>query len=103
MPESAFTTPFRLVGSIARQRFPVLQPEPTMARLTTGLINGSRRPAKLIFLGPSGFASAGFFWFSTAICCWGCDFLCPAGAFALLTTGLAEILETTGALAFVGV
>src|SRR6266849_10281466 len=86
---------------MARQRFPVLQPEPTMARLTTGLMNGSRRPARLIFFGASGFASAGFFWFSTAICCWGCAFLCPAEAFALATTGLAETFEATGTFTLV--
>src|SRR5258708_4464531 len=33
---------------MARQRFPELHPEPIALMLTTGLINGSRRPAVLI-------------------------------------------------------
>ena len=33
-----FTSPLRLIWSMARQRLPVLQPEPSMLRLTTGLI-----------------------------------------------------------------
>src|SRR6266705_4257726 len=73
---------------MVRQRLPVLQPEPSMLRLTTGLIKGSRRPARLMCLGASALASAGFFWFSTAICCFVCDFLCLAGVLALSATAL---------------
>src|SRR5712692_1594305 len=82
------------------QRFPELQPEPSMLRFTTGLTKGSRRPARLMCLGSSAFASAGFFRFSTAICCLGCDFLCPAELLALSATGLA--LSATGLLARLG-
>src|SRR5882724_3919013 len=73
---------------MVRQRLPVLQPEPSMLRFTTGLTKGSRRPARLMCLGASAFACAGFFWFSIAICCLGCDFLCPAGVLALSATVL---------------
>src|SRR6202035_2134849 len=75
IPESDFTTPLRLIWSMARQRLPVLQPEPSMLRLTTGLIKGSRRLVRLICLGASDFASLGRFWSSTAIRCLGSDFL----------------------------
>src|SRR5690242_14478836 len=82
---------------MVRQRLPVLQPEPSMLRFTTGLTKGSRRPARLMCLGASAFASVVFFWFSTAICCLGCDFLCPAEVLAFTATGLLTCtLEVAG-------
>src|SRR5712692_6452753 len=102
MPVSAFTTPLRLIWSMVRQRLPELQPEPSMLRLTTGLTKGSRRPAKSMCLGASAFASAGFFWFSTAICCLGCDFLCPAGLFTLSAAGLLLACFALACLAATG-
>src|SRR6478752_2134821 len=93
MPESAFTTPLRLIWSMVRQRLPELHPEPSMLRLTTGLTNGSRRPARLTCFGLD-FVSAGFFWFSTAISCFGCAFLCPAEFLAFSATGLLTRLLT---------
>src|ERR1044071_7499009 len=95
MPESAFTTPLRLIWSMARQRLPVLHPEPSMLRLTTGLTNGSRRLVRLICLGASFLFSAGFFWFSTAICCLGSAFLRVAAGFAFEADTGAEIFLTT--------
>src|ERR1035441_7603254 len=47
-PPSPRTTPRRLIVPISRHFLPVLQPEP-LAWLTTGLINGSRRPFALYF------------------------------------------------------
>src|SRR5579872_6862026 len=87
---------------MARQRLPTLHPEPIMLRLTTGLMKGSRRPARLICLGASAFASLGFFWSSTAMRCLGSDFLlatalaelCLAAAF--FATGRAATLAATG-------
>src|SRR6476661_8975059 len=100
IPESAFTTPLRLIWSMARQRFPTLQPEPIMLRFTTGLTKGSRRLVMFTCLGASDFASAGFFWFSTAICCLGCDFWWAAAGFACGATGLAAILVVEAPAAF---
>src|SRR5882724_88538 len=89
MPLSDFTTPLRLTWSMVRQRLPELHPEPSMVRLTTGLTKGSRRPAKSMCRGMAALASTGFFWFSTAISCLGCDFLCAAELLALGATTLA--------------
>src|SRR5947207_9876065 len=56
---------------MARQRLPELQPEPTAPRLTTGLMNGSRRPTALIAFG-SCFLSVSFALLSwTATVVWG--------------------------------
>src|SRR2546426_1790387 len=88
MPASALTTPLRLIWSIARQRLPVLQPEPTILRFTTGLTNGSRRPVRLITLGACSFASLVFFLSSTAIFCFGCAGLRTAAALAFGTAAL---------------
>src|SRR5262249_17813046 len=48
MPVSDFTMPFSAIWSIARHRLPVLQPEPTALKFTTGLMNGSLRPAAVV-------------------------------------------------------
>src|SRR5208282_2429227 len=48
-PPSARTTPRRLMAPISRHFLPVPQPEPP-ARLTTGLMKGSRRPLELYLL-----------------------------------------------------
>src|SRR6476620_10815018 len=80
---------------MARQRLPLLHPEPNMLRLTTGLTKGSRRLVRLICLGASFLASAGFFWFSTAICCLGSAFLRAAAGFALGAAAEVEIFLTT--------
>src|SRR3954454_4176620 len=95
IPESALTIPLRLIWSIAKQRLPLLHPEPSMLRLTTGLMNGSRRLVRLICLGASFLASAGFFWFSTAICCLGSAFLRAAAGFTFGAAAEAEIFLTT--------
>src|SRR5579864_6033661 len=93
IPLSALTTPFRSTCSMARHFLPLLQPEPNMLRLTTGLTNGSRRPVMLIVLGASFLASAGFFLSATAILCFGCDFFTAAalGATLLVVAGLAVV------------
>src|SRR5579862_8412978 len=102
MPESAFTTPLRLIWSMARQRLPVAHPAPIMLRLTTGLTKGSRRLARLTWVGASVLASAGFFWFSTAICCLGCAFWWAATGLALGVADFAEILAGLLACLFCG-
>src|ERR1700676_4002359 len=67
MPASDFTIPVRAIWSTARQRLPVLHPEPPIPRFTTGLKKGSRRPpAMLIVLCASFLGSTGFFFSSTA-------------------------------------
>src|SRR5690348_15432471 len=88
MPSSALTMPFRLIWSMARHFFPVLHPEPTMLRFVTGLVNGSRRPVRLIVFSLSFLGSAGFFLSSTAMICLGSDGLL---AFATLVLGLADL------------
>src|SRR5438552_18240501 len=82
MPVSAFTTPLRFTSPIDKQRLPVLQPDPTILRFTTGLIKGSRRPVRLI-TSACFFGRDGLFLSSTAICCLGCDFLSVLFWFAL--------------------
>src|SRR5450631_1746685 len=67
MPASDLTTPLSAIWSMARQRLPVLQPDPTMAWFTTGLTNGSRRLAKLTGLA-GGAGASGPPWFSTPNC-----------------------------------
>src|SRR5205807_8208817 len=81
-PVLAFTTTFRFTSPIAKQRLPVLQPDPTILRFTTGLIKGSRRPVRLI-TSACFFGWAGWFLSSTAILCLGCDFLAALFGFAL--------------------
>src|SRR5580692_9633993 len=67
MPPSDFTIPVRAIWSTARQRLPVLHPEPPMLWFTTGLRNGSRRPPAMLIVGCASFlASTGFFLSSTA-------------------------------------
>src|SRR5579863_5695963 len=82
IPESDFTTPRSATWSMARQRLPELQPDPP-TRLTTGLTNGSRRPAVLIAFSCL-LLSALLSWTATV-----------AGAAALLLP-LASILAATG-------
>src|ERR1044071_6621699 len=57
MPVSDLTTPRSAIWSMARQRFPVLHPEPVGPMLTTGLVNGSLRPTAFIALGFSVFSA----------------------------------------------
>src|SRR5437773_166895 len=94
MPASAFTTPLRLIWSIARQRLPMLHPEPIMLRLTTGLTNGSRRPVILITLGSCFLATSGLFLSLTATLC-----LERAGltVFTALVLGATDLLACFGA------
>src|SRR6202171_622352 len=89
MPASAFTTPLRLIWSMARQRLPMLQPEPTMLRLTTGLTNGSRRPVRLITLGSCFLATSGVFLSWTATFC--LEFAGLA-AFTAFASGATDLL-----------
>src|SRR2546427_5267261 len=95
MPASAFTTPLRLIWSIAKQRLPMLHPEPIMLRLTTGLTKGSRRPVILITLGSCFLATSGLFLSLTATFCFG-----RAGltAFTALFLGATDLLAFLGAL-----
>src|SRR6266542_3265814 len=77
---------------MARQRFPVLQPDPAEPRRTTGLKNGSRWPAALSFFG-SGFLSpaAGFGSFTATVV--------PAATFAGATAGVtAAVFGLSGCL-----
>src|SRR5215510_6813833 len=83
---------------MARQRFPVLQPDPTMLRFTTGLTNGSRRPVRLIAFGVSFLESPTFFLSWTWTTCFGCDDgLRAFAALALGTEVLAAALAACGA------
>src|SRR5271170_7754799 len=66
MPASDFTIPVSAIWSTARQRLPVLHPEPPMLWFTTGLRNGSRRPPAMLILWSSFLRSTGFFLSSTA-------------------------------------
>src|SRR6202040_3689315 len=93
MPASAFTTPLRLIWSIARQRLPMLHPEPIMLRLTTGLRNGSRRPVRLITLGSCFLATSGVLLSLTATFCLG-----RANAATALVLGATALLAFLGAL-----
>src|SRR5580704_17930328 len=66
IPPSDFTIPVRAIWSTARQRLPVLHPDPPILWFTTGLTNGSRRPPAMLILWSSFLGSTGFFLSSTA-------------------------------------
>src|SRR5215471_4644162 len=95
---------------MARHFLPVLQPEPSMLRFTTGLINGSRRPVRAtpLFSGASDFLSslasavcagaAGAAGFAAAAAFLAALFL--AGFFLSIGEGAAVICTFGAALAF---
>src|SRR5436305_1785386 len=75
---------------MARQRFPELQPDPIAPRLTTGLMNGSRRPLAVIFLDSVFLTSAGLLSFTATVVAAGLT--ATAGVWPALTaTGFAAI------------
>src|SRR5580700_12260978 len=74
------TTPRKLMAPISRHFLPVLQPEPP-AWLTTGLMNGSRRPFALNLLSGATDCSAS---------------LSPSPAGVLLATGVLVFVTTSG-------
>src|SRR5579863_3866058 len=110
MPASDFTIPVRATWSTARQRLPVLQPDPPILWFTTGLTNGSRRPPAMLILWSSFFGSTGFFLSSTATAAFGSlgwstatlvVFFAVVFGAAALAAGLAAFAgETVAACAF---
>src|SRR6266850_4485815 len=84
---------------MARQRLPMLHPEPIMLRLTTGLTNGSRRPVILITLGSCFLATCGLFLSLTATFCLECAGLTVFTALGLGETDLPAWLGAFGAMA----
>src|SRR4029077_3546828 len=101
MPASDFTIPVSAIWSTARQRLPVLQPEPPMLWFTTGLRNGSRRPPAMLILWSSFFGSTGFFLSSTATAGFGCFgwFTETVVVFLVLAFGAAVLEAALVALA----
>src|ERR1700757_4694586 len=72
---------------MARQRLPELHPDPVALMLTTGLMNGSRRPAVLI--GFAGLAAALLSWTATVV---------GAGEALFVATATGLLLALAGAL-----
>src|SRR6476659_8889033 len=77
---------------MARHRFPELQPEPLEPRRTTGLKNGSRRPAALSFLGSGFLSSADVFDSFTATVVPGATFAGSADGATTAVFGLSDCL-----------
>src|SRR6266849_6101352 len=90
IPLSAFTTPRKATWSIARHRLPELQPDSRAPKLTTGLTNGSRRPAAFTALGAGFLLSAVAFLSATATVVAEGKF--PLGAEVCLSCALAATL-----------